>query len=259
MDFLTANAPAKINWYLNIVRKREDGYHELESIMQTIALSDTLEFRKRTDRSILLTVSSDGGSIRTVPADASNLVCKAAEALGVYGVEIHLTKRIPAQAGLGGGSSDAACALMSLNRLFQLGLTRQQLAEKAVTLGADVPFFLYGGACIARGIGEVLEPIAPVTRFDIRIRKPETNLSTPEIFRLWDRQPPEEHPTLAQFLAEFSDNGHPERVLYNGLESVSVALCPQIAEAKAALLAEGAAAAMMTGSGSAVFGLFEKG
>lgn len=255
MEQITAKAPAKINWYLAVKRRRADGYHEIETVLQTIPLYDTLTFVRTEDSAIRLDVT--GQTAGSVPSDASNLVYRAAELLGVSGLHITLHKNIPAQAGLGGGSSDAACTLKVLNELYQLGHTQQELAKIALNLGADVPFFLYGGACIARGIGEEIEPLPPVTKYKIQIQKPAKSLSTGEIYRLADTFPKVPHPTLEEFLQEFRQDGNPEKLLYNELESASIALCPEIAQLKDALMQQGALGALMSGSGSAVFGLFE--
>lgn len=252
---MTAKAPAKINWYLAVKRRRADGYHEIETVLQTIPLYDTLIFKRTGDSSLRLNVTGQYSS--AVPADENNLICRAAELLGVYGIHITLQKDIPAQAGLGGGSSDAACALKVLNEMFQLGRTQQELANIALKLGADVPFFLYGGACVARGIGEEIEPLPPVTKYEIQIQKPAKSLSTGEIYRLADTLPTEPHPTLEEFLQEFRQEGSPEKLLYNGLESASISLCPEIAQLKESFLQQGARGALMSGSGSAVFGLFD--
>ncbi len=250
---LSANAPAKINWYLNVLSKRDNGYHDIQTVMQTIDLYDTVCVTKADHKEIKVSID---GNVFEIARPEDNLVYKAAAQLGVYGVDIRLTKRIPVQAGLGGGSSDAATTLCLLNEMFELGYSKQELAARAVNLGADVPFFIYGGACIAEGIGEVLTPVEPVTRYNIKIKKPDMGLSTGMIYSLVDKATREGEITLANFLAHFNnDDDELKNYLFNVMEKVSLPLCPDIAEAKKQLIAEGCIAAMMSGSGSAVFGI----
>lgn len=253
MDTVTAKAPAKINWYLNVLGKRSDGYHDIETVMQTVDVFDTLTFTKTDTKDIRISIEND---IYGIDCGEGNLIYKAAKILGVYGVTIKLSKCIPVEAGLGGGSSDAACALKALNAMFELGLSNEELAKKAALIGADVPFFIYGGACIARGIGEAITPLEPVTDYKFKIIKPSCGLSTGRIYKLIDEAPKQECPSLSEFLSHFKNNDKKLfEVMFNAMESVSEAECPDIAYAKKRLLNEGCQAAMMSGSGSAVFGL----
>lgn len=253
MKTVTAKAPAKINWYLNVLGKRSDGYHDIETVMQTVDIFDTLTFSKTDARDIRISISNN---IYNIACGEDNLVYKAAKLLGVYGVDIHIDKTIPAQAGLGGGSSDAACTLKTLNDMFELGFSQAQLALMAVRLGADVPFFIYGGACMASGIGEIITPLEPVTDFGFKIVKPFGGLSTGHIYSLIDRAEKTEAPTMDEFLKHFKNNDKElTKLMFNAMEAVSEAECPQIANVKRRLLSEGCEAAMMSGSGSAVFGL----
>lgn len=254
---ITVNAPAKVNFYLDVTGKRDDGYHNIETVMQTIDIHDTLTFSKAMHKEIR--ISFVGGNRFNITSGEKNLIHKAAMALGVWGVDVSLTKKIPTEAGLGGGSSDAASTLIALNELFALGRSREELAAIAAGIGADVPFFIYGGAAAARGIGEIIEPLEPVTDWEILIEKPEKGLSTKEIYRLMDEEERAEGHSLDEFLLHFR-NSDPElpKYIFNAMENVSVRLCPEIEEAKKKLLDKGCEAAMMSGSGSAVFGLRKK-
>ena len=255
MESLTVKAPAKINWYLNVLKKRSDGYHDIETVMQTVDIYDTLTFTKTDSKDIRIRVDNN---IYNIDCGSNNLIYKAAEALGVYGVDICVEKKIPVEAGLGGGSSDAACTLKTLNSMFELGFSREQLASKAASIGADVPFFVYGGACAARGIGDIIEPLEPVTEYKFRIIKPCKGLSTALIYSLIDKEPKEECPSFDEFLLHFKNNDRElTNVMFNAMEKVSIAQCEQIGQAKQTLLREGCKAAMMSGSGSAVFGLIK--
>lgn len=251
---LTVEAPAKINWYLNVLDKRANGYHNIETVMQTISLHDTLTFSKNATKEINITISD--GNKYDISLGENNLIHKAVKVLGLYGVDIHLKKNIPVEAGLGGGSSDAASTLVALNDLFSLGYSKSKLAEKAMLIGSDVPFFVYGGACIVRGIGEEVEPIKPVTTYDIIVRKPNAGLSTKRIYELMDQEKREKVISFNDFIAHFNNSDKElHNYIYNAMESVSLRLCPQIAIEKARLIADGCSSAMMSGSGSAVFGL----
>lgn len=254
---LTLSAPAKINLTLGITGLREDGYHLLESVMQTLSLADTLSFEK-IPAGILLSCNKSH-----IPTDEKNLCVKAAkkyfEAAGVSGgVKIDLLKCIPDGAGMGGGSSDATQVLKAMQVLYP---AKVDLLEIAASLGADVPFFLKGGTVLCRGIGEILEPISLPRKKDLFcvVTKPEEGLSTPLVYKLYDQSgiafsSPLSRKTLAKL--ESGDLDTLFSVLYNDLELPAISQLPEIAARKETLLAMGADAAMMTGSGSAVFGLF---
>lgn len=201
---IIVNAPAKINWYLNILDKKSDGYHNIQSVMQTIDLYDTLEINKIDTRDINIII--EGKNKYNISIGENNLITKAAKALGVYGIEVKLTKRIPVEAGLGGGSSDAAATISALNDMFELGYKKSELAEKAAKIGADVPFFIYGGACIAEGIGEILTPIEPVKSYDILIEKPEIGLSTKMIYELMDKEKRTDKIGFNDFISHFNND-----------------------------------------------------
>ena len=250
------DARAKINWALNITGRRENGYHELDMLMQSIALSDALDIEP-SDRLELIV---DG----TVPEDAGrNLVTRAAMALKEYagvnlGARLSLQKRVPARAGLGGGSADCAAALRGLNALWKLGLDDAQLALIGVKLGADVPFCLCGGLARVSGIGENIEPIPCAPEIPLVLVTPGGGLSTADVFRAWDAgYPPVELDTrtLAEAVTR-RDLPAVDRLNANALTAPAVALMPEIGEAMDRMRALGAEAVLMTGSGSTVVGAF---
>lgn len=255
MSYIFA-AHAKINWALNITGRRADGYHLLDMLMQTIELHDTLGIEPADG----LSLTVDG-----VPAGEENLVLRAATALNRHagtrrGARLALSKRVPARAGLGGGSADCAAALRALNGLWELGLTDDRLQEIGLGLGADVPFCLTGGLAVVRGIGEDIVPVPKPPRIPLVLVVPGGGLSTGAVFSLWDRGdfPDVALDTLALADAvaaqRFSDI---DRLNANALTAPAVSLMPEIGQLIDRLRAFGAGAAFMTGSGSAVVGAFE--
>jgi 4-diphosphocytidyl-2-C-methyl-D-erythritol kinase len=245
-------APAKLNLFLHIVGRRADGYHLLQSVFMLIDWCDTLHFRLRPDGAIHRIDALPGA---TLPAN--DLVVRAARALQAatgctLGADITLEKRLPAEAGLGGGSSDAASTLMALNRLWGLGLTRPQLADIGLALGADVPFFIGGHNAWVEGIGERLTPVnLPPGRFVVV--KPPTGAATAAIFGSPILKRDTKPAILSGFAADAKQN--PELVWdfgANDLQAVAQAVCPDISDCIAWLSAKGLKP-RMTGSGSAVF------
>jgi 4-diphosphocytidyl-2-C-methyl-D-erythritol kinase len=243
-------APAKINWFLHVVGRRDDGYHLLQSVFLLIDWADTLHFEVRSDSAL-----HRHDLAAALPAD--DLTLRAARLLQsesgcTSGVDISIHKRVPWGAGLGGGSSDAASTLLALNRLWRLGWPRQRLLALAARLGADVPFFVGGHNAFVEGIGEQLSPLQ-VPSLSLAVVKPASGLSTAEIFS---------HPALvrdtpaailAGFLADASKPGFWEREWgRNDLQSVAENRCPEVAEA-AEWLQRHFGNSRMTGSGSAVF------
>lgn len=231
-------AYAKINIGLDIVGRREDGYHLLDMVMQTVDLYDELEITTRDDGKVHLSCDRPD-----VPTDDSNLAVRAFRALipegDARGADIVINKNIPSQAGLGGGSSDAAAVLKAVNEMYGLGKCDKELENIGVKIGADVPFFIRGGCQRCEGIGEILSPAENPYGEYVIIVKPDAGVSTKEIYMAYDRL--EEKPELA-----------------NVLEAVTVAACPEITEIKHHLLSGGAAFASMSGSGTAVFGIFRE-
>ena len=256
---LRIQARAKINWTLDICAKRPDGYHELDMLMHSVALADTLTVEPADE--LTLEVGRGG----RVPADGANLALRAANALreatGVQkGARLWLGKRIPVAAGMGGGSADAAAVLVGLNRLWGCGLSEAELERIGLTIGADVPFCVRGGLQRARGIGEQLAPLRCARQIWLVVVQPCRGLSTRDVFgRLDLRAGVDCRPQTdrAQHALEVGDLRALCASLGNVLQPVAQSLRPEIAQAIEALRAHEAAAAQMTGSGSAVFGIFD--
>ena len=256
-DLLTVKAHAKINWSLNIVSVREDGYHELDMLMQSLELADELTFTPAR----WLSLSIDG---RQLPVGGRNLVIRAANALNEYmgkrrGARISLKKCIPVRAGLGGGSADCAATLAALNRLWDLRLPEETLKQIGAGLGADVPFCLQGGLARVRGIGERLEALPQARRFPLVLLHPGQGLSTAQVFQNWDetgeRGLPADMERLQTALLA-GDLAGMDAAAGNALEKPAIAMLPEVAAAMRQLREAGAQMVRMTGSGSAVFGVF---
>jgi len=250
-------APAKINLRLEIVGRRSDGYHLLRSIMVPITLADRLNFTAGGDT---VEFSCDDPAI---PVGDGNLVVQAAKALLAEvgdgrGVQIHLEKRIPAAAGLGGGSSDAAATLLGLRELFDLDIDLEELQRLAVKLGADVPFFLARSACVAEGIGEQLTPYGVSPGIPLALVKPQAGLATPDVYRALD-WPLTQKGTVNKLPPSIEDPHAACAVMRNDLEPPAMRLLPEVFECKSFLQQEGAAGVLMSGSGPTVFGIFERG
>ena len=248
-------APAKLNLVLRIIGQRSDGYHEIESLFVPVALYDSLKIT-RTKRGIVLFCKG-----RKLPEDHNNLVYRAAHCFFLQtgirsGAEITLTKRIPISAGLGGGSSDAAATLMGLNVLWDNPLSEGDLKGVALSLGADVPFFLLQKPAVARGIGEILEPIDGFPEWWYAIVSPELRVSTEWAYKMVRlRLTGRRNGNMIEML----DSATPSipDLLFNDLESVTLSKYPFLSSIKAALKALGALGALMTGSGPSIFGVFD--
>ncbi|MBW2109682.1 MAG: 4-(cytidine 5'-diphospho)-2-C-methyl-D-erythritol kinase [Deltaproteobacteria bacterium] len=255
MNTLTIKAPAKINLFLKVTGKRRDGYHELSTLMCRVGLYDR----------IVLCLDQPCITVRcphpSVPEGEQNLAFKAAaaffETLGItHGVGISIDKRIPVGAGLGGGSSDAAAVLTALNNHYGTPLTQEVLMRLALTVGADVPFFIFGKTALVTGIGEKLRPVAGMPRLWAVLVYPRFEISTAWVYKHLNLQLTkcEENYNVSWFLEDLSRF---KDLLFNDLEQVSTGAFPEIQTLKRALIQGGAAGALMCGSGSAVFGLFE--
>ncbi|TJY38579.1 4-(cytidine 5'-diphospho)-2-C-methyl-D-erythritol kinase [Cohnella pontilimi] len=253
-------APAKINLLLDVIRKRDDGYHEVEMIMTMVDLADRLEMEELPRDQIIL--SSQAGFI---PLDEKNLAFQAArlikERYGVTrGVYLHLDKRIPVAAGLAGGSSDAAAALRGLNRLWQLGLSTAELESLGAELGSDVPFCVRGGTAIARGRGERLETIASPPACWVVLAKPPINVSTADVYGRLRANELTRHPSIPRMVEAIRGQSFADvcASLGNVLETVTLNRYPEVRQIKECMVKLGVDGVLMSGSGPTVFGLVSK-
>lgn len=256
---LSLKALAKINLGLDVLRRREDGYHEVKMVMQTIHLYDKIILRK---------VKKPGITVETnlfyLPVNENNLVYKAAKLLMdefqiTEGVHIGLEKHIPVAAGMAGGSSDAAAVLYGINRMFRLGLSLEQLMERGVKIGADVPYCLMRGTALAEGIGEKLTPLKPVPKCPVLIAKPPISVSTKFVYENLKLDDATIHPDMDGVVRGIEAGNLHEMASHMGnvLESVTCAHYPVIPQLKELMMEHGAIHSMMSGSGPTVFGLFE--
>ena len=257
MNEYRIKAYAKINLGLDVVRRLENGYHEVKMVMQTVGIYDVLDF-KRIQNGIVIT--TDSGEL---PTNEDNLIYKAAKLMMEQyhiceGVEIHLEKHIPIAAGMAGGSTDAAATLKGMNRLFDLGCTLKDLMELGVKIGADVPYCVMGGTALAEGIGEKLTPLAPAPDCYVLVAKPDINVSTKYVYEHLDAQEIIKHPDIdgmVEAIAEESLQGILDR-MENVLETVTVSAYPVIQTIKDRMKELGAINSLMSGSGPTVFGIF---
>lgn len=260
MKDISVKALAKINLGLDVVGKREDGYHEVCMVMQTIHLFDRLDISK--NRSGQITMETN---LSFLPTNENNLVYKAAKLLTDEfeikdGIHVQLQKHIPVAAGMAGGSTDAAAVLYGMNRIFELGLTREQLMERGVKIGADVPYCVMRGTALAEGIGEKLTKLPPMVKCPVLIAKPQISVSTKFVYDNLKLNSDTKHPDIKKLVTDIK-----EKDLYkvagdmgNVLETVTIPAYPVIAEIKEHMKEHGALNAMMSGSGPTVFGLFDK-
>ena len=260
--FIRLPSFAKINLSLRVLGKRPDGYHEISTTLQTISLHDDLLFERNVSGEISLSCDEPG-----IPLGADNLVVQAARALKNHystdaGADIRLHKRIPAKAGLGGGSSNAAVTLLALNQLWQINASSMDLERIATDLGADVPFFLHGGSAKGTGTGTTLTPLPDDAVKHLIVLHPRASVSTAEAYRALNSAALTSNnpiPILAGSPGEgqFSET-NPLSVaeMENDFESVIFDMEPEIRRAKSALITAGAQSALLAGSGSSVFGIF---
>ncbi len=253
-------ALAKINLGLDVIGVREDGYHLVRMIMQTIQLHDWVSIKKASHLGITLTTN-----LKFLPTDAGNIAYQAAKLLQqdypqIGGVDISIHKCIPIAAGMAGGSTDAAAVLYGMNRLWELGIPRKRLMEYGLQIGADVPFCLMRGTALAEGIGEELTRLSSMPPCHILIAKPSVSVSTRTVYQAFDALSEQPHPPIdalmddlkAQDLSALSSH------MGNVLEHVTIPMHPVIASIKEQMCLEGALAAMMSGSGPTVFGIFNE-
>lgn len=265
LSTFTRHAPAKLNWYLRVLARRADGFHELETVMVRLReLGDTLRCRLDPSGAVSLTIVSATPqtlSEQAIPATESNLVIRAARALQQQtgtslGVQFTLIKRVPAAAGMGGGSSDAAAALEILNRLWNLELSRATLLSIAADLGSDVPFFLAETPLVlCTGRGEILTPIPGSFPIWVVVARPKTGLSTPAVFRNCRPEPERASAENLVSACESRSITAVAQALHNTLQSPAVALNPEIGRMQRLFERERVVAHQMTGSGSAYFGV----
>lgn len=255
---ITVKAPAKVNFFLKVVGRRPDGYHDLVSVMQALELSDEVTVEESPGG---INVACDSAD---VPVGPENIAFGAARALlheagTTSGVNIRIKKKIPVAAGLGGGSSDAAATLIGINLLFGLGISRRRLRDIGLKLGADVPFFLSWPFALAEGVGEVLRELPPPEETWLVVVNPGFPVSTKWVFGSLNFELTNNinSITLPQFEGQALNAGLLASYLHNDLERVTVVKYPRINELKERLVSEGALGALMSGSGPTVFGVFE--
>ena len=261
MREITEKAYAKLNLSLDVTGRRADGYHDLAMLMQTVSLCDELRLRFRDDGQVRA-----NSNLRYIPGDERNLAVRAAlrylEAAGEsgQGLQIDLRKEIPVGAGMGGGSADAAAVLRGLNRLYGDRLDRRELETLAQQIGSDVAFCVAGGTALAEGRGEILTELAPMPDCWFVICKPNFSISTPELYKKLDTAPVRIHPDTAGLLAAVAAGDLKAlcRRMYNVFEEIGDRRLQTVREIKGRLLDHRALGAMMTGTGSAVFGVFEE-
>lgn len=259
MDKLELKALAKINLGLDVLGRRENGYHDVRMVMQTIYLYDHVTLEKTREPKIHLETN-----LPYLPVDENNIAYKAAKLLMEEfqiqeGMKIQLRKFIPVSAGMAGGSTNAAAVLFGMNRMFELGLSEQQLKERGVKLGADVPYCIMRGTVLAEGIGEILTPLSPMPKCYVLIAKPGISVSTKTVYEKFDALTEVAHPDIDGLIRGL-DEGNLQKVassMGNVLEGVTIGEYPIIEEIKQTMKQEGALNAMMSGSGPTVFGIFE--
>ena len=259
MDEISLKALAKINLGLDVVRRREDGYHEVRMVMQTINLYDRIDIVKKKEPGISIKTN-----ISFLPVNDNNLIYKAGKLLmdefGIKeGVSVKLNKRIPIAAGMAGGSTDAAAMMYGINKLFDLGLSRKALMERGVKIGADVPYCIMRGTALAEGIGEELTQLSPMVRCPILIAKPSISVSTKFVYQNLKLDENTVHPDIDKLVEDIKkkDLGKIASDMGNVLETVTIPNYPVIAEIKERMLQSGAVNSMMSGSGPTVFGIFD--
>ncbi|MCI9033016.1 MAG: 4-(cytidine 5'-diphospho)-2-C-methyl-D-erythritol kinase [Lachnospiraceae bacterium] len=261
MEKLNYKARAKINLALDVCRRLENGYHEIKTVMQSVNIYDELEFKRRRDPDIILSVDSryELGDL------GNNLIFRAAKFMKEYygirqGIEIHLKKTIPVAAGMAGGSTDAAATMLAMNEMFALKLDKEELMRQGLRLGADIPFCILGGTALAEGVGEKLTPLPAPPRASLLVVKPPIMVSTKRVYETLRVNQIAKHPDIDGMMAAL-EQGDIERVanyLENVMEAVTVKENSIIAEIKTMMTQQGAYNALMSGSGPSVFGIFAK-
>ncbi|MBE5901601.1 MAG: 4-(cytidine 5'-diphospho)-2-C-methyl-D-erythritol kinase [Lachnospiraceae bacterium] len=259
MEKIVLRPLAKINLGLDVVGKREDGYHEVRMVMQTLALHDRLVMEKMADGAVTMKTN-----LPYLPTGRTNLVVQAVELLreefGISeGIRINLKKVIPVAGGMAGGSTDAAAALYGMNRMFSLGLSKKQLMELGVKLGADVPYCIMRGTALAEGIGEKLTPLCSVPQVAVLVVKPAFSVSTAKVYEAFDQMEDVQHPDIDGLLDAIREKDLRKicQNMGNNLADVTKSMYPVIGDIEKKMEELGAMKAMMSGSGPTVFGFFE--
>lgn len=260
MDRLDLNALGKINLGLDVLGKRENGYHDVRMVMQSVYVYDRISVEKKREAGIELSTN-----LGYLPVNENNLAYKAAKLLMDEfsireGVRIHLEKHIPVAAGMAGGSSDGAAILHGLNRMFELGLSKEDLMKRGVELGADVPYCIMRGTALAEGIGEILTPLPKIPKCFALIAKPPIIVSTKTVYEKLDALEIVDHPDIDGIIAGLEE-GNLEQIcacMGNVLEKVTIEDYPVIEEIKKLMKENGAINAMMSGSGPTVFGIYKE-
>lgn len=255
---ITKKAYAKVNLGLDVIRRREDGYHEVRMIMQTVDICDVLTFTRQERPGIVVTTDKE-----ELPGDESNLIYKAArlvtETCSVReGIKIELQKRIPMAAGMAGGSTDAAAVFHGMNEMFGLGMDEDEMCALGVKIGADIPYCVRGGTALAEGIGEILTKLPDAPACVVLVAKPDIDVSTKYVYENLHAESLEYHPDIDGMRAAIEEGdlrGMAER-MGNVLETVTVNAYPVIREIKEVMKKSGAWNALMSGSGPTVFGIF---
>ena len=265
---MKVRAFAKINLCLDVLRRKENGYHEVEMVMTNVDIFDVLEIKELEEKKILLkSYNTD------LAMDETNLIYKAIELLQketgkTFGVEVLLEKNIPMEAGMAGGSADAAATLKAVNELFKLGVSDERLLELGASLGADIPFCIMGGTVLASGIGEKLRRLSPLPKMKLLIVKPKAGLSTKKVYESLDIDGLNKagfiHKDVGEMVSviesDEADKTKIEKIagrLDNILEVPSIRLLPLIADIKQKMLDNNCLGALMSGSGTAIFGIYE--
>ena len=260
MDSIELKALAKINIGLDVTGIRDDGYHEVRMIMQTVNLFDKVCIKKQDNGSVTMSTN-----LNFLPVNDDNLCIKAAKLLLTEfnidtGVHVELTKHIPVAAGMAGGSTDAAAVLFGINKLFNLKLSKQDLMDRGVKIGADVPYCIMRGTALAEGIGEILSPVHPMVKCPVLIAKPGISVSTKAVYEALDSCFDKvKHPDIDVLIKDIETQDLKAICSHMGnvLEDVTIPMHPIISEIKQNMLDNGAVGAMMSGSGPTVFGFFD--
>ncbi len=258
MNDYRIKAYAKVNLGLDVLRRLENGYHQVKMIMQSIGLHDELTLEKAQSG---ISITTDAAGLST---GEDNLIWRAAKLMqdkyGAFGIRIHLCKNIPIAAGMAGGSTDAAAVMKGINHLYGLGISLSRLMEDGVSIGADVPYCILGGTALAEGIGERLTPLPPLPLCHILIAKPDISVSTKDVYQHLDAEGIQSHPDIDSMAAALRA-GRLDGVLNcmeNVLETVTVPAHPVIDRIKIRMRELGAANSLMSGSGPTVFGIFQE-